>query len=203
MSNLLGQLENNEAILLMYLAGELSGEDRAEVEQLLADDGSLRALLTELTDLQSDVTGVLAKSDGQLILPRRDAAVRRVSRAMATAQAGARVPAATTELGRPTLRIPWWAYPIAAAAALVVAVVMLTDRPNVKIAGLGSTAPTVVTDPDGPGSGGGGDFALAEVDTGAGSVDPSVAALQGVADSIADLRTPEENLLAQGLLLQE
>ena len=38
MSNLLQQLENNEAILLMYLAGELPEPDRVEVEQMLVSN---------------------------------------------------------------------------------------------------------------------------------------------------------------------
>ena len=41
----LQHLENNEAVLLMYLAGELTDSDRAEVEQMLATDARLRAEL--------------------------------------------------------------------------------------------------------------------------------------------------------------
>jgi len=48
MPNLLQQLENNEAVLLMYLADELHAEDRAEVDQLLAVDASLREDLQSL-----------------------------------------------------------------------------------------------------------------------------------------------------------
>ena len=36
----LQQLESTEAIVLMYLSGELSARDRAAVEQRIATDGS-------------------------------------------------------------------------------------------------------------------------------------------------------------------
>jgi len=38
----------NESILVMYLAGELPEEDRAEVERLLTIDAVLRGQLDEL-----------------------------------------------------------------------------------------------------------------------------------------------------------
>ena len=41
MSELLHNLENNQAILLMYLADELPAEDRREIDQLLLVDASL------------------------------------------------------------------------------------------------------------------------------------------------------------------
>jgi anti-sigma-K factor RskA len=151
MSNLLGQLENNEAILLMYLAGELPAEERAEVEQMLANDAGLRTLLAALTALQSDVDGVLAKADSTMLLPRREAAVRRVSRAVAAAQAKpveAGAPADDHAAAR--FRVPWWAYPIAAVAAVIVGMVLVTDRtgvnlpPKTPMAGLGEEGSNAV-----------------------------------------------------------
>lgn len=138
MSNLLGQLENNEAILLMYLAGELPDEERAEVEQMLANDPALRGMLAELKALQSDVDGTMAQADAGdrvALLPRREAAVRRVARAIAAAREGAGERKAPADEPARRFRIAWWAYPIAAAAALVVAFVMLTDGRTVKLAG--------------------------------------------------------------------
>ena len=52
MKSYLQQLENNEAILLMYLAGELPDADRAEVEQMLAADATLRSELEILRQTQ-------------------------------------------------------------------------------------------------------------------------------------------------------
>ena len=39
---------DRESILMLYLAGELSAEDRAEVEQMLANDALLRAQYDEI-----------------------------------------------------------------------------------------------------------------------------------------------------------
>src|SRR5258706_8742588 len=78
MSNLLHELENNEAILLMYLAGELPEEDRIEVEQMLAGDPALRAELAELAALQDRVSGMMARADiNSTDVSRREAVVRR------------------------------------------------------------------------------------------------------------------------------
>jgi hypothetical protein len=52
MKSFLQNLENNEAILLMYLADELPAADRLEVEQMLASDTSLRGELEILRQTQ-------------------------------------------------------------------------------------------------------------------------------------------------------
>ncbi|HEY1922466.1 MAG TPA: hypothetical protein VGG44_06845 [Tepidisphaeraceae bacterium] len=52
MKSLLLELENNEAILLMYMADELPTSDRLEVEQMLASDPTLRAELDILRQTQ-------------------------------------------------------------------------------------------------------------------------------------------------------
>jgi anti-sigma factor RsiW len=137
MANLLQQLENNEAILLMYLSGELPEPDRYEVEQMLANDVGLRATLAELAALNDEVTGMLGRADAAQVLSRRETVVRRVGRAIAAAKANATVPAAAPTRHR--LRVAWWAYPIAAAALFVVAVMLLSDQTRVRM---------VVTHPD-------------------------------------------------------
>jgi anti-sigma factor RsiW len=129
MSNLLHELENNEAILLMYLAGELPEEDRVEVEQMLANDPALRAELAELAALQDGVTGILERVDAKSDLSRREAIVRQVSRALTAARLQPlRTESAPAETARPRLRIAWWAYPIAVAAALLVGIMLLSDN---------------------------------------------------------------------------
>lgn len=134
MSNLLQQLENNEAVLLMYLAGELPDDDRAEVEQMLASDPALRRALEELAVLHEGVGEVFASADARVALSRRDAVVRNVSRAMAAARvervfAGPVAP----EVGRSRFRIPWWVYPVAAAALLVVGILLMSDNRPVSL----------------------------------------------------------------------
>jgi hypothetical protein len=120
-ADLLQQLENNEAILLMYLAEELPAEDRAEVDQMLAADAGLRNTLERLREAQDGLAAALPALDriGRLPVPE-SVAVRRVVRSMEQWQARrlANPPAAVVG---PTLRYPWWAYPMAAAASVVIA----------------------------------------------------------------------------------
>src|SRR3954452_24349124 len=83
MSTQLQQLENNEAILLMYLGGELPADDRAEVEQMLAADTKLRGELDALRATQEQLTGMFSRADAATPLPLpRPVAVRQVSRAI-------------------------------------------------------------------------------------------------------------------------
>lgn len=134
MSNLLHELENNEAVLLMYLAGELPEEDRVEVEQMLASDPALRAELAELAALQTELMAVMARGDGSADLPRREAVVRQVSRALTAARL--QPPASKIALPRSPrfrLRIAWWAYPIVAAALLVIGIMLLSDNRPVNL----------------------------------------------------------------------
>src|SRR5436305_1221553 len=124
MRSLLHQLENNDAVLLMYLAGELPADDRAEVEQQLAADAVLRASLEAMRQAQGALGASLARADVMAMPPaveaaRTAAAVRRVSRAMVKLHAERQAAAATGggEGPRRTLRLlPNWAYPFAAAA---------------------------------------------------------------------------------------
>jgi hypothetical protein len=138
-SDLLQYLENNEAILLMYLAGELPEQDRLEVEQMLKRDPGLRATLAELAALQDDVHGAFARADAGLTLSGREAAVRAVSRAVtenAQRRAAAADAAASNRPAHQPFRVPWWTYPIAAAAIVLVAVIMTTpERPPHSIGG--------------------------------------------------------------------
>jgi anti-sigma factor RsiW len=134
MSNLLQQLENNEAVLLMYLSGELPEDDRMEVEQMLASDPALRRALEELASLQEGTVETLSSADQRLALARGDAVVRNVCRAMSAARVE-RVSSrpAAPEFGRSRLRIAWWVYPIAVAAMLVVGIMVMSDSRPVSI----------------------------------------------------------------------
>jgi hypothetical protein len=131
MSSLLEQLENNEAILLMYLAGELPEVDRLEVEQMLASDAGLRAMLADLKSLHDSVGGVLARADAAQILSRRESAVRQVSRALNQSVQSKSSGVIDYAAGpRRRLHIAWWAYPIAAAAMLVIGMMIYSgNRP--------------------------------------------------------------------------
>jgi hypothetical protein len=142
MGNLLQQLENNEAVLLMYLADELPPEDRVEVEQMLARDAGMRAELERLRDMSDAMTLALTEADGVGIAPATEtasaakqmAAVRRVSRVMSqqraareaaaardAAAAAAAAPGSASRDRRWILGLPGWSYPFAAAAVILIA----------------------------------------------------------------------------------
>src|SRR4051794_18541836 len=81
MRSLLHQLDNNETILLMYLAGGLPPQDRADVEQMLADDPGMRAELERLRETVAQVETAMAELDRSERLPMSaDVAARRVGR---------------------------------------------------------------------------------------------------------------------------
>jgi hypothetical protein len=120
MSSLLQQLENNEAVLLMYLAEELPAEDRAEVGQMLATDANLRAELERLRASQDGVTALVAAADAAR-RPRPAApAVRRVGREIHQWQVRRFAPPPPPEPSD-ELRFAWWSYPLATAAAVLIA----------------------------------------------------------------------------------
>ncbi|MDB5332448.1 MAG: hypothetical protein JWP03_3599, partial [Phycisphaerales bacterium] len=73
---------NNEAVLLMYLADELPQDDRADVEQKLATDPTLRAQLAVLEQAQEMFVTGMGRLDAAQPLPGELAAVRRITAAM-------------------------------------------------------------------------------------------------------------------------
>ncbi len=121
MSTLLKQLEANES-LLMYLADELPANDRAEVEQRLANDPALREALDDLRSAQALVHERLRADDAAMPLPvSSTVAVRHVSRAIRQWQVD-RLTAPVIEVETlKGLRYPLWVYPTSAAAALFLA----------------------------------------------------------------------------------
>src|SRR5215212_1630903 len=91
MSTQLQQLENDQAVLLMYLAGELAGADRAEVDRRLAADAGLRAELDRLRETYHWLEAAMAQADaaaGPVPALAKAAAVRRVGRAVREWHAG-------------------------------------------------------------------------------------------------------------------
>jgi anti-sigma factor RsiW len=118
MAGLIHNLENNEAVLLMYLADELPAEDRAEVEQMLRSDSGLAETLESLRRMQAQIAAGLEGMDAAL--PAADEAlVRRVSRQMRRHQV--ELAARPAPVVRPQRRWawPWWAYTAASVAAVI------------------------------------------------------------------------------------
>src|SRR3954469_2838941 len=78
----LSQLDR-EAMLLMYLAGELPDNERIAVEQRLAADAGLTLQLQQLVEAQQRVHGAIEQLDHHDRLPTSEGvASRRVMRAM-------------------------------------------------------------------------------------------------------------------------
>jgi hypothetical protein len=120
-TNVLQQLETKQAVLLMYLAGELPPHDRVEVERMLAADPALRAELDRLREAQETFAAAMPALDRATRLPVPQAvAVRRVVAAMRQWYEMRRARPAPAPEVKP-LRFPWWAYPMAAAASLLIA----------------------------------------------------------------------------------
>ena len=128
MPSLLHQLENNEAVLLLYLAGELPPEDLAEVEQQLASDAGLRRALESLRGLEHGLTLALSEADRVSMPPPATQsamqlnAVRRVSRAMVKLQLERSEADSSQALpvSVRSLRLPAWSYPFATAAMILI-----------------------------------------------------------------------------------
>jgi hypothetical protein len=118
MTRFLQQLQSNEAILQMYLAGELPEVDREEVRQMLASDPTLR---NELEEIRSAHEAAFA------MLRDLDAGSHPVmSPAQASARIGTLINQWTDERLRPAMllpqtprALPWWRYSLSAAAMLM------------------------------------------------------------------------------------
>jgi hypothetical protein len=115
MADLLQQLENNEAILWMYLADELGAEDRAEVDRMLATDPMLRQLVDDLRAADQFLRDRVRAVDAEL--PQADIVARRTALAMQRRRIELLVRPKPAPAPVAKYRWPWWSYPVAAAAA--------------------------------------------------------------------------------------
>jgi hypothetical protein len=122
------KLDNNEQVLLMYLAEELPAEDRLEVEQMLAVDANFREELARLEETEGLLRRGLGAMDGAAVQSSIEAAaVRRVAREIrrrTVRHAAAPERRAAGEGRRPL----WWLYPVAAAAVVVLAAAVWMPR---------------------------------------------------------------------------
>jgi hypothetical protein len=118
MKSLLQNLENNESILLMYLADELPRADRLEVEQMLASDAGLRGELEILRQTQQLAYDSLETLDS-VTRPAAPpiVALGQISRLIHTWAERRRQPEVTvTAIRRPR---PWLRISLSAAATLL------------------------------------------------------------------------------------
>jgi len=125
MASILEQLDSDESILLMYLARELPEAQRLKVEQRVAAEPALRAKLEELGAMHESLSGALESVPAQPMTLKHAAMVRQIRRQID--QWHARQLAAQAAAARARdkgLRYPWYAYPLAMAAAIMIAFVV-------------------------------------------------------------------------------
>jgi len=114
------QLHDQESVLLMYLAGELSDEEQARVHQMLEADVELKRLMERMEQSRATAYGALAALDAAE--PLSPAAAEAGARLVIRSRLDARRP-----LPQPTaapaerLRLGWWVYPVAVAAMVLIA----------------------------------------------------------------------------------
>jgi anti-sigma-K factor RskA len=137
MSTLLTNLENNEAVLLMYLANELPAEDRAEVEAMLERDETLREQFERIRGAYASLDAAMGRADAGSHLGGAFSSARAFGdeiRRRTTARAS------VDEKEEYHRRFPIWWYPIAAAAVLALGMLLwwqtATQAPETPIAGV-------------------------------------------------------------------
>jgi anti-sigma factor RsiW len=122
---------DRESAMILYLAGELEPAEREAFERRLAAEPELAAELKQLRAAQQSVAAELARADNGSRLPVSEGvAVRRVSRAISSWIVGRN--AAPLQIARKTAPLPWWSYPSAIAASLIVGFLVWSSRQEVK-----------------------------------------------------------------------
>lgn len=139
MNSLLQELENNEAVLLMHLSGELGPTDAAEVEQMVAADPALAEQLWQMgLDYQAVVKGLseldaadAPASNADMASERRMRQIARLLRQWQVDRLSRPAPAPA----RHHRRFAWWTYPLATGvAALFIITVWWGFRPELPVA---------------------------------------------------------------------
>jgi anti-sigma factor RsiW len=144
MASQLSKLHSSEAMILMYIADELSPADRAEVDRRIAGDDSLRELLVQLGSSWRQVESAIEMTDAGTITERRAAHVAAdISRMMRQwmLQRPVKAPAART------LQIPRWAY-AAVAAMLALAIYVWPSHRSETAGPVVQAVPGEIVSPD-------------------------------------------------------
>jgi len=126
------QLDNldREAAMMLYLAGELEPAEREAFERRLTAEPELAAEVAQLRAAQQSVATEIANLDSQTRLPTSEAvAVRRVSRVISSWLVGRT--AAPPPAVRNGFAFPWWSYPTAIAASLIIGFLVWSSRQEV------------------------------------------------------------------------
>lgn len=119
MKSYLQELENNEAILLIYLANELPEADRAKVDGMLVSDPKLRNQLENLRQTQELGFAALASLDAMSRPPVAPIRAQNQVSQLVRRWVDKRKRAETAAFG-PQRRMPWFRTAFAMAASLVI-----------------------------------------------------------------------------------
>jgi anti-sigma factor RsiW len=122
---------DREAMLMLYAGGEMLPEQRAAFEAQLTSEPALAEELKRLLAAMESVEKSVGALDDHQRLPVNPAvAIRRAERAMQQwAMARLRPPESQPLQAR---RMPWWSYPMTAAAVLIVSFVIWSNRQPIK-----------------------------------------------------------------------
>jgi anti-sigma factor RsiW len=129
MPTLLDNLDRESAIML-YVADELEPAERETFQRRLAAEPQLAAEVEQVRAAQGLIATELQHADARTRLPASEGVVvRRVSRAIASRLA-ARVPG-PMQLSKRPFAMPWWSYPAAVAASLIIGFLVWSSRQEV------------------------------------------------------------------------
>jgi anti-sigma factor RsiW len=111
----------DQARLMLYLAGEMSSQERRSFEAVLAQDARLRQELDVLRQIESGVNKSLSAADAsESISGRLPVIEKHVARALAQWQVDRLTLSAPAVPRTRIRRVPVWLYPLSAAAAVMV-----------------------------------------------------------------------------------
>ena len=120
---------DRESILLMYLADELSVEDRAEVQQMLSSDRVLRQQHDELVAMMQLTSDAITSLDSKSPMPApMSSSVRHVSRAMNQWHVDRMAAARPEPESLPPRRFGWAATIAAVAACILIGFFVMWSR---------------------------------------------------------------------------
>ena len=113
-------------MLLLYLADELPAVDRSQVEKRLGGDEPLRAKLEQLRADQQMIAHAFQAIDAAQPLPGGNSAAqeRKLNRAITRWHTERILSYAGADSGQTSRSRWWWAYPLAAAAVLLVSFIV-------------------------------------------------------------------------------
>lgn len=130
MPTLLENLDRESAIML-YLADELTAAERDLFERRVAAEPQLAAEIEQVRAAQQSIAAELERADARTRLPASEGVVvRRVSRTI-SGWLAQRTGSPMSIVKKP-FAMPWWAYPSAMAASLIIGFLIWSSRQEVK-----------------------------------------------------------------------